>query len=242
MSPPSSRPSAGTRHTTGRRAAATPPTSAATARPTVAVLMVIFTVLQGDLNVLLIQRSAPPDEGAWAIPGGALAEDESLDAAAARKLAEETGVTDVFLEQLYTFSDLDNVSPAGAVAVTYFALVRHDRVRLAERSAWRPAWFGVAALPVLAFHNERVLDVARSRLVNKLEYTNAAYSLLPEFFSLTDLQETYESILGRRLDKRNFRRRMLASELLVATARTATAGRHRPARLYRFASRAPVEL
>ncbi len=99
----------------------------------------------------------------------------------------------------------------------------------------------MAELPVLALRNERVLEVARQRITNKLEYTNAAYSLLPQFFTLTDLQGVYESILGRRLDKRNFRRRMLAAELLLGTNRTAKTGRHRPARLYRFASRRPVE-
>ncbi|MEE9277576.1 MAG: NUDIX domain-containing protein, partial [Dehalococcoidia bacterium] len=104
-------------------------------QPTVAVLVVIFTVLDADLRVLLIQRSAPPDEGNWAIPGGALEPDESLDRAATRKLAEETGVTDVFLEQLYTFGDLDQAAPSGAVAVVYFALVSPERVRLAQRSA-----------------------------------------------------------------------------------------------------------
>ena len=209
---------------------------------TVAVLVVIFTVVEGNLQVLLIQRSASPQDGLWAIPGGALALDESLDGAATRKLAQETGVTDVFLEQLYTFGDLDRFTPGGSVAVTYFALVDHARVRLADRPAWRPAWFSMSTLPVLAFDNDRVLETARDRLINKLDYTNAAYSLLPELFTLTDLQAVYESILGRRLDKRNFRRHMLASRLLVETERTAKSGAHRPARLYRFASRAPVEL
>lgn len=218
------------------------PSAAAARHPAVAVLVAIFTVVDEQFRVLLIQRSAPPDVGKWAIPGGALLPDESLDAAAVRKLAEETGVTDVFLEQLYTFGDLDDHTPEGAVAVVYFALVDHSRVRLSERPEWRPAWFAVADLPVLAFHNERVLEVARRRITSKLQYTNAAYSLLPEFFTLTDLQRVYESILGRRLDKRNFRRRMLASDLLVETSRTATSGRHRPARLYRFAARRPVEL
>jgi 8-oxo-dGTP diphosphatase len=209
--------------------------------PIVAVLVGIFTVVEGEFQVLLIQRSAAPDEGKWAIPGGGLQPDESLDHAATRKLAEETGVTDVFLEQLYTFGDLDDQTSRGSVAVVYFALVDHDRVRLPERTAWQPDWFGMGDLPVLALHNERVLDVARQRIINKLQYTNAAYSLLPDFFSLTDLQSVYESILGRRLDKRNFRRRMLASDLLVETKQTATTGRHRPARLYRFAARQPVE-
>ncbi len=209
--------------------------------PVVAVLVGIFTVVEGEFQVLLIQRSAAPDEGKWAIPGGALQPDESLDHAATRKLADETGVTDVFLEQLYTFGDLDDQTLGGSVAVVYFALVDHDRVQLAERTAWEADWFGMGDLPILALHNERVLDVARQRIINKLQYTNAAYSLLPDFFSLTDLQSVYESILGRRLDKRNFRRRMLASDLLVETKQTATPGRHRPARLYRFAARQPVE-
>jgi 8-oxo-dGTP diphosphatase len=205
-------------------------------------LVAIFTVVADDFRVLLIQRSAPPDDGKWAIPGGALELDESLDSAAVRKLAEETGATDVFLEQLYTFGDLDDQTPAGSVAVVYFALVDHERVQLADRPEWQPDWFSMADLPVLALHNERVLDVARQRIINKLQYTNAAYSLLPEFFTLTELQQVYQSILGRRLDKRNFRRRMLASDLLIETKRTSTAGRHRPARLYRFAARQPVEL
>ena len=207
----------------------------------VAVLVVIFTVADNALQVLLIQRSAPPDDGHWAIPGGALLPNEALDSAATRKLADETGVTDVFLEQLYTFDGLDNDAPATA-AVTYFALVDNTRVRLPERSAWRPAWFPMAKLPILALHNDRVLEVARRRLINKLEYTNAAYSLLPERFPLSDLQAVYESILGRELDKRNFRRRMLAAGLLIETDQTVKSGRHRPARLYRFASRLPTEL
>lgn len=221
------------------RAAPPPPSQPS---PTVAVLVAIFTVVADDFRVLLIQRSAPPDDGKWAIPGGALELDESLDSAAVRKLAEETGATDVFLEQLYTFGDLDDQTPAGSVAVVYFALVDHERVQLADRPEWQPDWFSMADLPVLALHNERVLDVARQRIINKLQYTNAAYSLLPEFFTLTELQQVYQSILGRRLDKRNFRRRMLASDLLIETKRTSTAGRHRPARLYRFAARQPVEL
>ena len=128
------------------------------------------------------------------------------------------------------------------MVVTYFALVDPVRVTLAERGQWRPAWFPVAAPPLLAFQNQRVLATARRRLINKLGYTNAAYSLLPELFTLSDLQRVYESILGRTLDKRNFRRHLLARDLLLATDQTAKTGRHRPARLYRFASRQPIEV
>lgn len=208
----------------------------------IAVLVTIFTVVDGSLRVLLIQRSAPPDEGKWAIPGGALSPHESLDNAATRKLAQETGVTDVFLEQLYTFSNLDKKRTGGSAAVTYFALVSDDRVHLARRPNWKPDWFPFDELPTLALNNEQVLDAARTRLINKLEYTNAAYSLLPAFFTMTQLQQVYESILGRSLDKRNFRRRILASDLLIETNRTIKTGPHRPARLYRFTNRKPVEL
>ena len=206
-------------------------------RPAVAVLVVIFTVVDGALQVLLIERSAPPAEGRWAIPGGALQHGETLEQAAVRKLAEETGVTDLFLEQLYTFGDLDPASPDGSVGVAWFALVDPGRVRLAQRTAWRPAWWDLDEIPPLAFENEQVIDVARTRLISKLQYTDAAYSLLPTTFTMRELQGVYEAILGHSLDKRNFRRRLMASDFIVATSEQRKDGRHRPARLYRFANR-----
>ena len=211
--------------------------SSRTRRPVVAVLVVIFTVVDGALQVLLIERSAPPAEGQWAIPGGALQHGESLEQAAVRKLAEETGVTDVFLEQLYTFGDLDPSPADGSVGVAWFALVDPARVRLAQRTAWRPAWWDLDNLSPLAFNNREVVDVARGRLINKLQYSDAAYSLLPARFTMRELQGVYEAILGRPLDKRNFRRRLLATDLISATTEQRTDGRHRPARLYRFTNR-----
>ncbi len=213
-------------------------------RPDVAVVVVIFSVGEsigsrhpGRLQVLLIERSAPPEEGKWAAPGGALQPGESLDRAAVRKLEEETGVADLFLEQLYTFNDLDPSPADGSVAVASFALVRRDGVRLATRPAWRPAWFPLDALPPLAFRNEEVIATARQRLINKLEYTDAAYSLLPPRFSMPELQSVYEAILGRPLDKRNFRRRIRAAGFLRETDETRISSRGRPARLYRFRDR-----
>lgn len=211
--------------------------STAARRPIVAVLVVIFTVVDGALQVLLIERSAAPAEGRWAIPGGAVLHGETMDEAAVRKLAEETGVTDVFLEQLYTFGDLDPSPEEGSVGVAWFALVESAAVRLAQRTAWRPEWWNLDDLPPLAFDNEQVIDVARTRLINKLQYTDAAYSLLPPQFTMRELQEVYEAILGRPLDKRNFRRRLLATDFIAATTEQRKEGRHRPARLYRFANR-----
>lgn len=203
----------------------------------VAVLVVIFTVDAGQLHVLLIRRSADPFKGSWSLPGGLLNRGESPDDAAVRKLDEETGVTDVFLEQLYTFFDLDGRC---SIAIAYFALVDIHRTHLAQRREWPPAWFPVAATPPLAFRNEVVVDYALRRLRAKLDYSNVAYSLLPTEFTLSQLQRTYEAILARPLDKRNFRKRVLSLKLVEPTGRRASEGRHRPAQLYRFRERHPV--
>jgi 8-oxo-dGTP diphosphatase len=203
----------------------------------VAVLVVILTVTEGRLQVLLVRRSAEPFKDAWSLPGGLLNAGESLEDAAVRKLDDETGLTDVFLEQLYTFSDLDG---HGSIAVAYFALVDIGVAHLSRRKEWLPAWFAINELPALAFDNDDVIDYALQRLRAKLDYSNVAYSLLPEEFSLSQLQSTYEAILSRRLDKRNFRKRILSLDIVEPTGRQASEGRHRPAQLYRFRERKPV--
>jgi 8-oxo-dGTP diphosphatase len=208
-----------------------------TADRLVAVIVVIITVEAGQLQVLLIRRSADPFKDAWSLPGGRLVEGESLLEAATRRLEIETGVKDVFLEQLYTFSDLDG---QGSVAVAYWALVDKASVRLARRDEWQPAWCLTSELPDLAFKNDSVIENALTRLRNKLAYSNVAYSLLPKEFSLSQLQQTYEAILLGPLDKRNFRKRILSLGVLEATGRSASEGRHRPAKLYRFRERRPV--
>ncbi|HXG35766.1 MAG TPA: NUDIX domain-containing protein [Dehalococcoidia bacterium] len=205
----------------------------------VAVVVVIFTVTDSQLRVILIRRSAEPFRDFLSLPGGLLNPGEGLEEAASRKLQDETGVRDVYLEQLYTFSNLDG---RNTVAVTYFALVDSRQAQLARRDAWQPGWFPVYGLPPLAFANDQVIGYAVQRLQAKLEYTNVAYSLLPERFRLSDLQKVYEAILGRELDKRNFRRRMLSSGVIVPTGRLVTEGAHRPAQLYAFRERRPVVL
>ncbi len=219
------------------------PVPSATKRtPIVAVFVVIFTAVESDLKVLLIRRGVAPYEGQWAIPGGRLGTGETLDQAATRKLVEETGVRDVYLEQLYTFGDLDPSAEGGAVAIGYFALVDHNSVNLPRREEWPTAWFSLNDLPPLAFDNESVLDYALRRLRSKMEYTNVAYSLLPQYFTLSQLQAVYESILGKEVDKRNFRKRMLALGIVRPTERTIVLGAHRPAKLYTFSSRQPTAI
>jgi 8-oxo-dGTP diphosphatase len=223
--------------------------------PLVAVVVVILTVVDDDLRVLLIKRSADPFRDFWALPGGILAEGESLDRAAVRKLLDETGVQDVYLEQLFTFGELSLVAGGAAaaagdgsapapgprqIAITYFALVQHAQVRMRDNDEWHPQWHSIYGLPPLAFDNNTVVDYAVRRLRSKLEYTNVAYSLLPKQFTLSELQQVYEAILDREMDKRNFRRRMLSLGVIKATGTTRMEGAHRPAQLYAFTKREPV--
>ena len=199
-----------------------------------AVVVVIFTVLEGRLSVLLIERAAEPCQGEWALPGGLLQPNETLDGAASRKLQDETGLTDVFLEQLYSFDATDEGN--AGIVIAYFALLPAAQARLRRELEWRPAWHALRELGELAFENERILEYARERLRNKLAYTNVAYSFLPRRFTLRDLQDVYEAILEEPLDKRNFRRRMVGLGIVRATNETRKEGAHRPARLYEFSS------
>jgi 8-oxo-dGTP diphosphatase len=209
--------------------------------PLAAVVVVILTVFDDDLKVLLVHRSLDPFRDYWALPGGLLGDGESLDRAAARKLLDETGVQDVYLEQLYTFGELSRGDDARrGVAVTYFALVQHGQARLREQTEWRPGWHDAFKLPVLAFDNHLVVDYAIRRLRSKLEYTNVAYSLLPRQFTLSELQQVYEAILDREMDKRNFRRRMLSLGIIKPAGGTRMEGAHRPAQLFTFTRREPI--
>ncbi|MCC7363002.1 MAG: NUDIX domain-containing protein [Dehalococcoidia bacterium] len=206
-----------------------------------AVVVVIFTITpDGQLSVLLIERAAAPEQGRWALPGGALLDGESLDGAAVRKLRDETGVADVYLEQLFTFDRLGG--GLADVVVTYFALVDHARTRLRPDLEWRPQWHAVRGLPPVAFENERVVEYAERRLRNKLEYTNVVYSLLPSRFTLTEMQRVYEAILGEEMDKRNFRRRVVGLGIVRETGATRKQGAHRPAMLYEFSVREPMSV
>jgi 8-oxo-dGTP diphosphatase len=206
----------------------------------VAVDNSIFTVLDNRLHVLLIQMTKAPYVGMWALPGGLIEEAESLDAAAGRILYEETGVSDVYLEQLYTFGRPDR-DPAGRViSVAYVALIHAAGLTLRTQPKYADVrWWPCANLPPLAYDHNEVTAYARQRLAWKLAYTNVAWALLPPHFALTDLQKVYEAVLERPLDKRNFRKKLLALGLVQPVGTTTMRGAHRPAMLYRFTSRAP---
>ena len=200
----------------------------------VAVDIVIFTIQSGMLRVLLVKRGIPPFAGQFAIPGGFVREDESLDQAALRELKEETGVGDVYLEQLYSFGDPGRDPRGRVISVAYYALISADRSPLVAGSDAADARLcAIRQLTVLAFDHRRILDYALDRLRNKLEYTTVGFQLLPPRFSLTELQEVYEVILDKKLDKRNFRRKLALLNVLRPTREYRRGGR-RPARLYEF--------
>lgn len=209
-------------------------------RPVLTIHVVIFTLREGGLHVLLTPCSEPPFKNAWALPGSLMHMDESLEQTASRKLEELTGVVDSYLEQLYTYGEIGRHPRGRVVTVAYFALLPADApLRAGDGSQAR--WFPVERLPELAFDHHEIIAYALRRLRYKLEYTAAGFELLPETFTLTELQRTYEMILGEKLDKRNFRRRILEAGIIEPTARLKS-GEGRPARLYRYRADAVAEV
>jgi 8-oxo-dGTP diphosphatase len=204
--------------------------------------VVIFTLREDDLHVLLIKRRRSPFEGMWAIPGGFVGVGESLEKAALRELEEETGVRDVYLEQLYTFGDPGRDPRGHVITVAYFALVPTTALDPSAGSdAVEARWCSVYNLPALAFDHADILSYALERLRYKLEYTAVGFELLPETFALSELQAAYEVILGEKLDKRNFRRKVLGAGVIEETGKY-RAGEGRPAQLYRFRDDAVAEV
>ncbi len=207
----------------------------ADSRPSVTVDLVIFTIAENNLRVLLIRRKQGPFRSRWALPGGFVEMGESLEEAAARELSEEVGVENVYLEQLYTFGDPKRDPRGRVISVAYFALVDAERQRIVAASdAADAAWKTVFDPPPLAFDHGKILDYAVRRLRQKLEWTTVGYELLPKRFTLSQLQRVYEIILQRPIDKRNFRKKVIAEGQLRELDETRTDGAHRPAKLYSF--------
>ena len=211
-------------------------------RPSVTTDVIIFTLRGGDLQILLVRRKNPPFQGVWAIPGGFVGMEESLEEAALRELEEETGVRDVYLEQLYTFGDPDRDPRGRTITVAYIALVPAAAIHPhAGDDAAEARWWSVYSLPPLAFDHADILSYALQRLRYKLEYTAVVFELLPDTFALSELRAAFEVILGEELDKRNFRRKILSAHVIEETG-TYRAGEGRPAKLYRFRDDAVAEV
>ncbi len=219
-------------------------------RPSVTVDVVLLSIVDDRLATLLVQRTEHPDKGLWALPGGFVRMKESLDAAAERVLREKAGVRNIFLEQLYTFGNPKRDPRTRVISVAYYALV--DERRLAARSVresriarivvpWEGETGGPvalesvdgAALPI-AFDHAEIAGTAVKRIRGKLDYAPIGYELLPAAFTLLDLQRVHETVIGRKLNKDSFRRRMLASGPLEPTGASQEDVGHRPAALYRF--------
>jgi len=205
-------------------------------RPALTVDCVVFGLdQQNTLKVMLIRRNLPPFQGEWALPGGFVHQDESLDDAARRELQEETGMTDIFLEQLYTFGAVNRDPRDRVVTVAYYALVNlGEHPFQAATDASEAGWFPITQLPSLAFDHGEILAMAIARLKGKVRYEPIGFELLPRKFTLSQLQKLYEIILGEDLDKRNFRKKILKMDLLIELNETQTGVAHRAARLYQF--------
>ena len=205
-------------------------------RVAVRVDVVAFSIRDDELQVLLWRRQEKPFEGYWMLPGGFVERRESLEGAAARILRERTGLEDVYLEQLFTFGDPGNDPRGPFVSISYYAIVPGSRepLDISFHAARRP--------PRLAFHHQDVLAQGVDRLRTKTEYSTVPLRFLDEPFTLSDVQGVYEVLLGRPLDKRNFRRKMLALEALEETPQKRRLGAHRPARLFRVSPARPYLL
>ena len=210
-------------------------------RPAVTVDIILFVFQEDQLRVLLIRRANDPFKGKWALPGCFIGENEDLYDAALRELKEETNVSNVYLEQLYTVGKPDRDPRTRVITVAYFALLSAEEVAQQEvhgaTDAGEARWWDIYSLPELAFDHQQILDYALQRLRWKLEWTALGFLLLPSEFTLSELQRVYETILNEPLDKRNFRRKILAAGVIEPTGNM-RAGDHRPARLYRFAATA----
>ena len=209
-------------------------------RPGLTVDCVIFglDLEEENLKVMLIERDLEPFKGTWAVPGGFVRPGETLEEAATRELQEETGITDVFLEQLYTFGDPGRDPRGWVVSVAYYALVSPEKHAIrAATDARQARWFPVTSLPRLAFDHVEILRTALGRIRGKLTYAPIGFELLPQKFTIKQLQKLYEIVLGTKLDNRNFRKKIFGMDVLKELGETQRGVPHRAARLYKFDER-----
>ncbi|MDF2849493.1 NUDIX hydrolase [Sphingobacterium multivorum] len=204
-------------------------------RPAVTVDCVIFGFDKNQLKVLLTKRAIEPFVGKWAFPGGFIQEDENADDCALRKLQEEAGLKDIFLEQLYTFSDLARDPRGRVISIAYYALVRPDAYTLeAGVDIDAVQWFGIDEKLDLAFDHKQILNTAIQRLRGKIRYQPIGFELLPKQFTLPDLHNLYETVLQRSIDRGNFRKKILSMGLLIDHSDKQKDRRARAAKIYSF--------
>jgi len=209
--------------------------------PAMAVDVLIFAIREEKLNVLLIQINNGPYKGKWALPGGIVALEETLDETAERVLEKKAGIKGIYLEQLYTFGKVDRDVRGRIASVAYFALVNSDKFAPKTNEYYADiAWKEVDDLPSMAFDHKEMVRYGVHRLQSKIEYSNIAYGLLPKEFTLTEIQKVYEVILGKELDKRNFRKKMKMLDLIEPTKHVKYGMRNRPAEMYKFKKRSLV--
>ncbi len=208
-----------------------------------AVDAVVFGYKNNELHILLIKRKVAPFQGSWALPGGLVMDDESLEHAVERELKEETNVRINYLEQLYSFGTPGRDPRNRVVSVAYFALVKPENFEIkADTDAADVAWFTIDKLPELAFDHQEILDKAKSRLKNKLTYEPIGFDLLDTKFLFSDLEKLYMSILQKKIDRRNFRKKFLSFNILEELDEKVSEGRGRPANLFRFKKKEYFEL
>jgi len=201
----------------------------------VAVDLAIFTVQEARLELMLIRMKREPYTGKWAMPGGRIRGGETVEQAAVRELSEKAGITDVYLEQLYTFSEPTRDAAGRCISVAHMALINGDvQLRTTDKYSGI-GWFPVSRLPPMAFDHKEIAAYAVKRLRAKLEWSDVARNLLGETFTLGELQRLYEEIMGKKLDARNFQRRVVQIGLVKDTGRMRTGQAYRQARLFRFA-------
>ncbi|MCR5260296.1 MAG: NUDIX hydrolase [Candidatus Gastranaerophilales bacterium] len=198
--------------------------------------VVVLTIKNNKLQVLLTKRNREPFKGRWAIPGGFIRLSENLDDAALRILKEKTDVEDIYLEQLYTFGDPLRYPNARVITCAYYALVKAEDVEhiFENENPELVNWHDVYNLPEMAFDHKTIIEYSIQRTRARLEYFPISYKLLPEKFTLTELQRTYELILNKQLDKRNFRKKILTGEMLIETDEYTKSSSKRPAKLFMF--------
>lgn len=203
----------------------------------VAVDTAIFTIKNGELCVLLIQMKKRPYTNLWALPGGRVENTETTEETALRILKEQTGLSNVYLEQLKTFDEIERDQLERVISVAFFALIGNAvPLKTTEKYA-DVRWWPVRKLPELAYDHKQISKEAIARLKGKIQYTNIVYSLLEQEFTLTELQHVYEMILDQKLDKRNFRKRLLSLDLISPVGKKKTGGANRPAELFKFKNR-----